>query len=98
MKYKPEQMDPEVEGDERELIDDEDNYLNVLMVIKHKNAKKLSSHALFFLGFCTLIKPEICMLLDIGLEPQGSSIFNMYKYMIKYPSTGGSCGYMGLKV
>lgn len=68
------------------------------IVIKHKNAKKLSSHALFFLGFCTMIKPDICMLLDVGLEPQGNSIYDMYKYMLKNDNTGGACGYMGLKV
>ena len=72
--------------------------LNVLIVVKHKNAKKLSSHALFFLGFCELIKPEICMLVDSGLEAQGDSIFNMYEHMASNVHVGGSCGFMGVKV
>lgn len=38
------------------------------------------------------------MLLDTGLEPQGNSIYNMYKYMVQNPQTGGACGYMGLKI
>jgi chitin synthase len=72
--------------------------LNVLLCVKHKNAGKLSSHALFFLGFCEFMQPDLCLLLDVGLKPLGNSIFEMFKYMDKRPNCGGTCGYMGLRI
>lgn len=84
------------EADENNL--EQPDQLNVLLCVKHRNAGKLSSHALFFLGFCQFMQPEICLLLDIGLKPLENSIFQMFKYMDHNPNTGGVCGYMGLQI
>lgn len=66
--------------------------------VKHKNAGKLSSHLLFFEGFCKLFDPEFCILLDVGLMPQKDAIYRMWNYMEQNPQCGGVCGYMGLKI
>lgn len=52
--------------------------LNVLLVVKHKNAGKLSSHALFFLGFCDMMDPQLCMLMDVGLKPLDDAIYKLF--------------------
>jgi hypothetical protein len=38
------------------------------------------------------------MLLDVGLKPLGNSIYKTFEYMDHNPNTGGTCGYMGLKI
>jgi chitin synthase len=60
-----------------------DDYLNVLLCVKHKNDGKLSSHALFFLGFGGFMQPEFCLLLDVGLAPEKDAIYKMFQYMDK---------------
>lgn len=51
------------------------------MCVKHKNSGKLNSHMLFFEGFCKLFDPEYCILMDVGVKPQGSAIFQMYRHL-----------------
>lgn len=66
--------------------------------VKHANGGKLSSHLLFFEGFCKIIDPEFCILLDVGLKPKEDAIYKMWAYMDKNPQCGGVCGYMGLDI
>jgi len=66
--------------------------------VKHRNQGKLSSHMLFFEGFCKLFDPEYCMLTDVGVKPQKDAIYKMYQHMEKNPKCGGVCGYMGLRI
>lgn len=62
MEYVP---DYEIEEEEKEdqnnegqnLQQREPLKLNTLLCVKHRNAGKLSSQALFFLGFCNLMNP-----------------------------------------
>lgn len=49
--------------------------------VKHKNQGKLSSHMMFFEGFCKLFDPEYCILADVGVKPQKDAIFKMFKHM-----------------
>lgn len=43
--------------------------LRLFSAFKHTNGTKLSSHLLFFEGFCRFMKPEFCVLLDVGTKP-----------------------------
>ena len=36
--------------------------------------------------------------MDVGVKPQGNSIFQMYKHMELDNKCGGVCGYMSLKI
>ena len=70
----------------------------MFLCVKHKNSGKLNSHLLFFEGFCKTFDPEYCILMDVGVKPQGGAIFQMYKHMELRPKVGGVCGYMSLKI
>jgi cellulose synthase/poly-beta-1,6-N-acetylglucosamine synthase-like glycosyltransferase len=99
MRYVPSLIEKEAqEAEEHDNHEHKPVGLNVLLCVKHRNAGKLSSHALFFLGFCEFMQPELCLLLDVGLKPLDNSIFEMYKYMDCNERTGGTCGYMGLRI
>ena len=70
----------------------------MFFAIKHKNQGKLSSHMLFFEGFCKLFDPEYCILADVGMKPTKDAVYKMWEYMELNPKCGGVCGYMNLKI
>lgn len=57
-----------------------------------QNKKKLNSHRWFFNAFGPLIKPNVCVLLDVGTKPSGTSIYELYKVFEKHENVGGACG------
>ena len=73
-------------------------YNYMFLCVKHKNEGKLNSHMLFFEGFCKIMDPHYCMLMDVGVKPQGDAIYRMYEYMELNQRCGGVCGYMSLKI
>ena len=56
-------------------------YNYMFFVVKHKNEGKLSSHMLFFEGFCKLFDPEYCILTDVGVKPKEDAIYRMWSHM-----------------
>ena len=74
------------------------SYNYMFFCVKHKNEGKLSSHMLFFEGFCKLFDPEYCILTDVGVKPREDAIYKMWAHMEKNPRCGGVCGYMGLQL
>ena len=70
----------------------------MFLAVKFKNEGKLSSHMLFFDGFCKIFDPEYCILTDVGMKPHKDSIFRMWKHMHENPKVGGVCGYMNLAI
>lgn len=63
-----------------------------IFCLKEKNAKKLNSHRWFFNAFGSLLKPNVCVLLDVGTKPSGNSIYELYKVFQKHDNVGGACG------
>ena len=57
-----------------------------------QNKKKLNSHRWVFNAFGPLIRPNVCVLLDVGTKPTGTSIYELYKTFEKHPNVGGACG------
>ena len=51
------------------------------MLNKHLNGKKISSHMWFFEGFCKLLKPKYCVLIDVGTVPSEDGLVNYFKGM-----------------
>lgn len=66
--------------------------VQVIFCLKEQNKKKLNSHRWFFNAFGPLIKPEVCILLDVGTKPTSTSIYELWKCFDKHPHVGGACG------
>lgn len=66
--------------------------VQVIFCLKEQNKKKLNSHRWFFNAFGPLVKPNVCVLLDVGTKPTGTSIYELWKCFDKHSSVGGACG------
>ncbi|KAJ7150196.1 chitin synthase [Mycena filopes] len=66
--------------------------IQILFCLKEQNKKKLNSHRWFFNAFGPLIKPNVCVLLDVGTKPTGTSIYELWKCFDKHSNVGGACG------
>ncbi|KAF9923148.1 Chitin synthase, class 1 [Mortierella alpina] len=53
--------------------------VQVLFCLKEKNAKKLNSHRWFFNAFGQGLRPNVCVLLDVGTRPGSTSIYHLWK-------------------
>jgi chitin synthase len=66
--------------------------MQIIFVLKEKNAKKINSHKWFFNAICETIKPEVVMLLDVGTKPSESAFYHLYRAFDRDPMVGGACG------
>ena len=66
--------------------------INFVFAIKQRNDGKINSHRWFFQGLCKYLKPDLCLMLDIGTRPDKHAVFKLYKYMLKHEFCGGCCG------
>ncbi|KAI8997956.1 chitin synthase-domain-containing protein [Gaertneriomyces semiglobifer] len=66
--------------------------VQILFCLKEKNAKKINSHRWFFNAFGPLIRPNVCMLIDVGTKPAETSLYHLWKAFDRDPSVGGACG------
>lgn len=66
--------------------------VQIMFCLKEKNAKKINSHRWFFNAFGPIIKPNVCILLDVGTRPGNSSIYQLWKVFNRNPLVGGACG------
>jgi chitin synthase len=66
--------------------------VQILFCLKERNAKKINSHRWFFNAFGQVLKPNVCILLDVGTKPSGTSIYHLWKAFDRDPSVGGACG------
>jgi len=71
-----------------------DNYLPVQMIfcLKEKNKKKINSHRWFFNAFGRILKPNVCVLIDVGTRPTSTSIHALWKAFDKDKQIAGACG------
>jgi chitin synthase len=82
--------------------------VQVIFCLKEQNKKKLNSHRWFFNAFGPLVKPNgwsryffwdvfnfflsVCVLLDVGTKPTGTSIYELWKCFDRHSNVGGACG------
>jgi cellulose synthase/poly-beta-1,6-N-acetylglucosamine synthase-like glycosyltransferase len=66
--------------------------INFIFAVKQRNDGKINSHKWFFQGLCKYLKPEQCLMLDIGTRPDKHALFKLYKYMQRHTFCGGCCG------
>ncbi|ORX48617.1 hypothetical protein BCR36DRAFT_354319 [Piromyces finnis] len=71
-----------------------DNYLpvQILFCLKEKNKKKINSHRWFFNAFGRILKPNVCVLIDVGTRPTSTSIHALWKAFDKDKQVAGACG------
>lgn len=72
--------------------------LRLFTVFKHTNGTKLSSHLMFFQGFCRYLKPEFCVLLDVGTTPDEDGLANLIGGFSLGKNIGGVTGFMNVDI
>ncbi|CAO3637898.1 unnamed protein product [Cunninghamella blakesleeana] len=82
-------MDPnlKLKGPENNIVPTQ-----VMLCIKEKNQRKINSHRWFFQAFCPILKPNVCMLFDVGTRPGPQSIYHLWKNFDIHANVGGACG------
>ena len=76
-----------IEGAEKNIIP-----VQLIFCLKEKNQKKINSHRWFFNAFGPILRPNVCVLLDVGTVPDSSSIYHLWKAFDIDPDVGGACG------
>lgn len=66
--------------------------INFIFAIKQRNDGKINSHKWFFHGLCKYLKPQYCLMLDIGTRPDKYSVMRLVNYMQRNPTCGGCQG------
>ncbi|KAI0034078.1 glycosyltransferase family 2 protein [Vararia minispora EC-137] len=74
--------------------DDPNNLVpvQIILVIKQKNQKKINSHRWLFNAIGKMLQPEICVLIDAGTKPGRKSIYYLWEAFYNDPNLGGCCG------
>ncbi|CAG8510887.1 14090_t:CDS:2, partial [Racocetra persica] len=82
-------IDPDMKfkGEKGEIVP-----IQVLFCLKEKNAKKINSHRWFFNAFGAMLKPNVCILLDVGTKPGGTSLYHLWKAFDLNSNIAGACG------
>jgi len=72
----------------------EDGYfpVQILFCLKEENKKKINSHRWFFNAFGEALKPNVCVLIDVGTRPSPHSIYQLWKAFHDDKQVAGACG------
>jgi len=66
--------------------------VQIILVIKAKNQKKINSHRWLFNAIGKMLEPEICVLIDAGTKPGRKSIYYLWEAFYNDKHLGGCCG------
>ncbi|KAJ7655266.1 chitin synthase [Mycena polygramma] len=66
--------------------------VQIILIIKAKNQKKINSHRWLFNAIGRMLVPEVCVLIDAGTKPGRKSIFYLWEAFYNDPHLGGCCG------
>ncbi|KAG0029261.1 Chitin synthase, class 1 [Podila clonocystis] len=69
--------------------------VQIILCLKEKKRNKLHSHRWFFNAFGQILKPNICVLLDVGIRPSSTSIYHLWKAFDLNSNVAGACGEIG---
>jgi len=64
----------------------------LIFCLKERNQRKLNSHRWFFNAFGRALNPNICILLDVGTRPGGTSLYHLWKAFDNDSNVAGACG------
>ncbi|KAG5640897.1 hypothetical protein DXG03_006690 [Asterophora parasitica] len=66
--------------------------VQIIFCLKENNQKKINSHRWFFNAFGPMLKPNICILLDVGTMPGLTSLYHLWHAFKVNENVGGACG------
>ncbi|KAK9451789.1 chitin synthase-domain-containing protein [Limtongia smithiae] len=66
--------------------------VQVIFCLKETNEKKLNSHRWLFNGFCPVLQPNVCILLDVGTRPGNTSLYHLWKAFDQDSNVAGASG------
>lgn len=66
--------------------------VQMMLVLKQKNAKKINSHRWLFNAVAPHLDPEVCILIDAGTKPGHRSLYYLWEAFHHNPHLGGACG------
>ncbi|EFP76086.2 uncharacterized protein PGTG_02527 [Puccinia graminis f. sp. tritici CRL 75-36-700-3] len=66
--------------------------VQMTLVLKQKNAKKINSHRWLFNAVAAHLEPEVCILIDAGTKPGTRSLYYLWEAFHHNPHMGGACG------
>ncbi|KAF7340054.1 Chitin synthase [Mycena venus] len=66
--------------------------VQIILIIKAKNQKKINSHRWLFNAIGRILVPEVCVLLDAGTKPGHKSIYYLWEAFYNDAHLGGCCG------
>eukprot|EP00361_Fabrea_salina_P005752 CAMPEP_0202437014 /NCGR_PEP_ID=MMETSP1345-20130828/27313_1 /ASSEMBLY_ACC=CAM_ASM_000843 /TAXON_ID=342563 /ORGANISM="Fabrea Fabrea salina" /LENGTH=644 /DNA_ID=CAMNT_0049050613 /DNA_START=148 /DNA_END=2082 /DNA_ORIENTATION=+ len=66
--------------------------LNLVWCVKQTSKGKLNTHMWVFEGFCELVQPDYCLLMDMGVKPHPKALLKLYTALECDSDLGGCCG------
>ncbi|KAJ6519374.1 glycosyltransferase family 2 protein [Mycena sanguinolenta] len=66
--------------------------VQIILIIKAKNQKKINSHRWLFNAVGRMLLPEVVCLIDAGTKPGPRSIYYLWEAFHNDPHLGGCCG------
>lgn len=84
---KPQLVLPQKEGDPLNLVP-----VQLILIVKAKNQKKINSHRWLFNAIGRILVPEVCVLIDAGTKPGRKSIYYLWEAFYNDRHLGGCCG------
>ncbi|KAL5480663.1 hypothetical protein ACEPAI_9603 [Sanghuangporus weigelae] len=66
--------------------------VRIILIIKARNRQKIDSHKWLFRAIGGMLKPEVCILLDVGTKPGYKSIYYLWEAFKNDVNLGGACG------
>ncbi|KAF8067008.1 putative chitin synthase [Lyophyllum atratum] len=66
--------------------------VQIILIVKAKNQKKINSHRWLFNAVGQMLNPEICVLIDAGTKPGYKSIYYLWEAFHNDRNLGGCCG------
>ncbi|KAI8621911.1 chitin synthase-domain-containing protein [Chytriomyces sp. MP71] len=66
--------------------------MQTIFLLKQNNAKKINSHRWFFNSICSILNPDVCILIDIGTKPTKQSFYHLYRAFQRNSRVAGACG------
>ncbi|KAF5346535.1 hypothetical protein D9756_010015 [Leucocoprinus leucothites] len=75
-------------------LNDQSNLVpvQIILVIKAKNQKKINSHRWLFNAIGRMLDPEVCVLIDAGTKPDRKALYYLWEAFYNDPNLGGCCG------
>lgn len=66
--------------------------IQIMLLIKQVNQKKINSHRWLFNAFARQLEPEVIIMIDAGTKPAARSLFHLWSAFFNDKHLGGACG------